>query len=141
MSSSSSRPRRRTADASPCPCGSSSSYGACCGPLHSGQSAAADAKTLMRSRFSAFAVQDEAYLLRTWHPGTRPARIDFDRGTRWTGLDILDTDAGSPFHPTGTVTFRAHYTHRGRAGTLRERSRFVRYEGAWVYMDGEISAE
>ena len=88
----------------------------------------------MRSRYCAFVRRDGAYLLRTWHPRTRPERIDFDPGMRWTGLEILDTDGGSAFHSTGTVTFRASY----RGGSLHERSRFERVDGAWVYVDGEF---
>lgn len=67
----------------------------------------------MRSRFSAFAVEDSAYLLRSWHPETRPPRVDFDAGQRWQRLEILATTGGTAFHTTGTVTFRAHYTFRG----------------------------
>lgn len=67
----------------------------------------------MRSRFSAFAVEDAAYLLRSWHPETRPPRVDFDAGQRWHELEILATGEGSAFHTTGTVTFRARYTFRG----------------------------
>ena len=36
--------------------------------------ARATAEPLMRSRYSAFAVGDAAYLLRTWHPSDRPGR-------------------------------------------------------------------
>lgn len=116
-----------------CPCGLPETYGACCGRFHAG-AAAPTAERLMRSRYSAFVRQDGAYLLRTWHPRTRPERIDFDPGTRWTGLKILETGAGSAFHETGTVTFRASY----RGGSLHERSRFERVGGAWVYVDGEF---
>lgn len=91
----------------------------------------------MRSRFSAFAVEDAAYLLRSWHPETRPPRVDFDAGQRWHELEILATGEGSAFHTTGTVTFRARYTFRGEPGELREHSRFERYDGAWVYVDGD----
>lgn len=92
----------------------------------------------MRSRFSAFAVEDADYLLRSWHPDTRPPRIEFDTGQRWQRLEILDTTGGSPFHTSGTVTFRAHWTNRGESGELGERSRFERHEGAWVYVDGVV---
>lgn len=88
----------------------------------------------MRSRYSAFSKKDEAYLLRTWHPRTRPARVDFAPGMRWTGLEILGTADGTAFHTSGTVTFRASF----RGGSLHERSRFERVEGAWVYVDGEF---
>lgn len=94
----------------------------------------------MRSRFAAFAVEDEAYLLRTWHPTTRPARVEFERGMRWTGLEIVEVSGGSPLHTEGTVTFRAGYAYRGQPGELRERSRFTRHEGAWTYVDGVVTS-
>jgi SEC-C motif-containing protein len=94
----------------------------------------------MRSRYSAFAVGDAAYLLKTWHPGTRPPRVDFDPATRWDGLDILGTTGGTAFDTQGTVEFRAHYTERGDAAVLHEISRFVRLDGAWVYLNGRIQA-
>ncbi|MEU0740625.1 YchJ family metal-binding protein [Streptomyces sp. NPDC006134] len=116
-----------------CPCGLPEAYEKCCGRLHAG-AAAPSAEALMRSRYSAFVKRDEAYLLRTWHPRTRPARVDFDPGMRWTGLEILETSGGSAFHTTGTVTFRASF----RGGALHERSRFERVDGAWVYVDGDF---
>ncbi|OKK09444.1 hypothetical protein AMK33_16300 [Streptomyces sp. CB02400] len=126
--------RRPTMTTRSCPCGLPEPYEACCGRFHSGTAAAPTAERLMRSRYCAFVRQDGAYLLRSWHPRTRPERIDFDPGMRWTGLEILDTDGGSAFHSTGTVTFRASY----RGGSLHERSRFERVDGAWVYVDGEF---
>jgi SEC-C motif-containing protein len=88
----------------------------------------------MRSRYSAFVKVNEEYLRSTWHPRTRPARLDLDPATRWTGLEILGTTDGTAFHHTGTVTFRASF----KGGSLHERSRFERVEGAWVYVDGEF---
>ncbi|MFD4345370.1 YchJ family protein [Streptomyces coelicoflavus] len=117
-----------------CPCGRSEPYEKCCGRFHAGTAAAPTAEALMRSRYSAFVKHDAGYLLRTWHPRTRPARLDLDAGMRWTGLEILGTADGSAFHATGTVTFRASY----RGGSLHERSRFERVDGAWVYVDGEF---
>ncbi|MFD6286812.1 YchJ family protein [Streptomyces sp. NPDC060205] len=132
-----SRNQRRSAPAHnpPCPCGLAETYEACCGRFHRGEGAAPTAEALMRSRYSAFVERDEAYLLRTWHPRTRPAQLDLDQATRWTGLEILATTEGTPFHTTGTVTFRASYT----GGSLHERSRFERADGAWVYVDGDVS--
>ncbi|SOD87740.1 YchJ family protein [Streptomyces sp. Ag109_G2-15] len=117
-----------------CPCGRPESYDACCGRFHSGSAAAPTAEALMRSRYSAFVKGDAGYLLRTWHPGTRPERLDLDPGMKWTGLEILGSTDGSAFHTTGTVTFRASY----RGGSLHERSRFERVDGAWVYVDGDF---
>lgn len=93
----------------------------------------------MRSRYCAFAVHDEAYLLRTWHPATRPAAIEPDPGLRWVRLEILGATGGGPFHTEGTVEFRAHYRAAGRPGSLHENSRFTRHETAWVYVDGTVT--
>jgi SEC-C motif-containing protein len=117
-----------------CPCGLPRAYEACCGRYHCGPAAAPTAEALMRSRYCAFVKGDTGYLLRTWHPRTRPGTLEMDPGTRWTGLEILGTAGGSAFHSAGTVEFRASY----RGGSLHERSRFERVEGAWVYVDGEF---
>ena len=119
-----------------CPCGLPQVYAACCGRFHSGAAAAPTAEALMRSRYCAFVKRDAAYLLRTWHPRTRPGRLELDPGMRWTGLEVLGTSDGSAFHTTGTVEFRASY----RGGSLHELSRFERVDGAWVYVDGEFPA-
>ncbi|MEU2429242.1 YchJ family metal-binding protein [Streptomyces sp. NPDC007861] len=121
---------------SPCPCGLPAAYGACCGRFHDRRSTAQTAELLMRSRYCAFVLRDEAYLLRTWHPATRPGSVDFDPAMRWRGLEIVDTTDGTLFHTSGTVTFVARYTHGGQPGALRERSRFERADGAWAYVDG-----
>ncbi|MEU9628915.1 YchJ family metal-binding protein [Streptomyces luteogriseus] len=119
-----------------CPCGLPQAYEACCGRFHSGAAAAPTAEALMRSRYCAFVKGDVAYLLRTWHPRTRPGRLELDPGMGWTGLEVLGTSEGSAFHATGTVEFRASY----RGGSLHELSRFERVDGAWVYVDGEFPA-
>ncbi|MFG2967164.1 YchJ family protein [Streptomyces sp. NPDC048288] len=141
MSRRTSQSRRQhgsAADHNPsCPCGPAETYEECCGRFHRGAATAPTAERLMRSRYSAFVKRDEPYLLRTWHPRTRPPRIDFDPGMRWTGLEILDATDGTAFHTTGTVTFRASF----KGGSLHERSRFERVAGDWVYVDGEFPEE
>lgn len=91
----------------------------------------------MRSRYTAFAVGDTAYLLRSWHSSTRPRRLDLDPALRWTGLEIVDVERGGLFDSAGVVEFRAHHRDVGRPGTQTERSRFVREDGRWVYLDAE----
>lgn len=118
-----------------CPCGSGLTYEGCCGRFHRGEAAAPTATELMRSRFSAFARGEVAYLLRTWHPSTRPPFIDLDRRLRWTSLEIVSTTGGSSFHTEGIVEFRAHYTHRGEEGAMEEKSRFLREGGKWLYVE------
>lgn len=106
-----------------------------------GDKPAATAERLMRSRFTAFALGDEAHLLRTWHEASRPDAIDFVYGQQWTRLEILATLAGDLFDPEGEVEFRAHYERRGKPGVLHELSRFVRDDvGRWVYL-GAVEAE
>lgn len=99
----------------------------------------------MRSRFTAFAAGNEPYLLATWHPSTRPASLELDPTLRWYRLDILATSGGI-FDSTGTVEFAAYY--RSEPGTpedervrgvQREKSRFERVNGEWMYVDGEVS--
>ncbi|MFI9008350.1 YchJ family protein [Actinosynnema sp. NPDC053489] len=117
-----------------CPCGRGEPYDECCGPLHDGTRKAPTAEALMRSRYSAFAVGDEEYLLATWHPDTRPASLDLDPEQRWTRLEVLSHTGGTPFETTGTVEFRAHYRYPGGHEVLHEKSRFVREGGAWLYV-------
>ncbi|WUJ03046.1 YchJ family metal-binding protein [Actinoplanes sp. NBC_00393] len=121
--------RRR--EPSLCPCGRTS-YAECCGPAHDGKPAA-DPEALMRSRFSAFALDKGDYLLRTWHPQTRPEAVGNEPGLRWTRLEVLASSGGGVFDAEGTVEFRAHYRDGGTPGVMAETSRFVRHDGQWVY--------
>jgi len=90
----------------------------------------------MRSRFSAFAVGDAAYLLKSWHPLTRPPALELDPEQHWLRLEILETSGGGLLQVDGVVEFRAHHHRRGQSGVLRERSRFRREGGLWTYLDG-----
>jgi len=91
----------------------------------------------MRSRFSAFARGDASYRLASWHPSTRPATLELEPGLAWRRLQLVDTLAGGPDDAEGVVEFRASYRGPDGAGLLHERSRFVRADGRWVYLDGE----
>jgi len=90
---------------------------------------------LMRSRYAAFAVGDEVYLLRTWHPSTRPKRLELDPDQVWRRLDVLTTSGGGLLDTTGTVEFVAHYVDHGERGSIREQSTFVREDKRWLYVD------
>ena len=116
-----------------CPCGLPVPYEGCCGRFHSGSATPPTAELLMRSRYTAFAVGDAAWLLASWHPSTRPPRLALD-DTEWTGLEVLETRGGGLLEPEGEVRFRASY----RGGVLEERSRFVRDGGRWSYL-GPVS--
>ena len=94
----------------------------------------------MRSRYSAYVLGLEPYLLATWHASTRPTALDLDKETspRWLGLDIKRHQATGP--DSAVVEFVARYKTGGRAHRLHERSRFVREDGRWYYVDGEFPA-
>jgi SEC-C motif-containing protein len=112
-------------------------YADCCGRFidHFSHTPAPDAEHLMRSRYSAFALERADYLLATWHSSTRPASLDFDAGAKWLGLEVREHKT------TGTDTAEVEFVARcrvdGRAVRLHERSRFVREDGRWFYVDGD----
>lgn len=123
--------------AAACPCGTGRGYDACCGPLHAG-SAAHDAEALMRSRYSAYVREDAGYLLRSWHPSTRPAELSFDAHAAsrpvWLRLDVLRHL--STGEDAAEVEFIARYRIGGGSVVrMREHSRFVREAGHWYYLD------
>lgn len=117
-----------------CPCLSGEQYGDCCGRFHRGDAEAPTAEQLMRSRYSAFVVLDAAYLLRTWHPDTRPAQLELDPAVGWRRLDIVSTGRGGPLDTEGTVEFIAYYRHDGERGVQHETSRFLREDRRWYYV-------
>jgi SEC-C motif-containing protein len=92
----------------------------------------------MRSRYSAFCLRAEQYLLASWHPQTRPTTLTFDPEQRWLGLKIIACQAGGATDATGVVEFVARYKVHGKAFRLHESSRFSRVDDNWVYVDGEI---
>jgi SEC-C motif-containing protein len=96
----------------------------------------------MRSRYAAYALGLRDYLAATWHAGSRPdlSQVGDEAGI-WQRLEILRTEGGTADDSQGTVTFKAHWQHAGRRGCLHETSRFVREEGRWYYLDGEIHPE
>jgi SEC-C motif-containing protein len=96
------------------------------------------AEALMRSRYVAYVLHDTDYLLATWHPAKRPRALDLGRGQRWLGLRIKRTERGFSGDSEGVVEFVARYKIQGRGYRLHEVSRFVRINGSWVYLDGEL---
>jgi len=124
---------RATAD---CPCTSGRPYPDCCGLYHAGQPAP-DAEALMRSRYSAFVLRDADYLRATWHADTRPDDPLGEAGQArpaWLGLQVKRYLSDGD---TAEVEFVARYRiGGGGAVRLHERSRFVREDGRWFYVDG-----
>lgn len=123
-----------------CPCGSGQPYAACCGLYIDGGQRPDTAERLMRSRYTAYTLKREPYLLRTWHDSTRPGELGLgkDGATTWLGLEVIRAEAGGAGDAQGIVEFVARYKVNGKAGRLHEVSRFTRENGQWSYVDGEI---
>jgi SEC-C motif-containing protein len=117
-----------------CPCGSGKPFAACCEPFLRGAALPPTAEALMRSRYTAYTLKDEPYLLATWHPSTRPAKLDLnsDAEPQWIGLEVkrhMPEDENR-----ARVEFVARYKVNSKAHKLVEVSEFVREEGKWLYV-------
>lgn len=123
-----------------CPCNPEKELDQCCGPYLNGTRKAPTAEALMRSRYSAYVVEDYDYVIRTCHASTRPTKKDFEDNIKitWTGLDIVDTEEGRENDENGIVEFIANYEVSGRQMKQHERSSFVKEEGEWFYLDGDF---
>ena len=94
----------------------------------------------MRSRYTAYTRGETDYLLATWHASTRPARAELDNaGTtmKWLGLSVHSHTQSDDTH--AHVTFTARYRDQGRGHRMQECSRFVREDGRWFYVDGDVA--
>ena len=111
-----------------CPCGGGR-YADCCAPYLRREVWPPTAEALMRSRYTAFALGDADYLLRTWHPRTRPEELRLDPELVWLSLQIVAAVGDD-------VEFIARYRGPQVRGFQRERSRFARHGGRWFYLDG-----
>ena len=92
----------------------------------------------MRSRYTAFCLHHQAYLLQTWHPNTRPKSIDFDAKQQWLGLRVVARHAGNPKDLEGQVEFVARYKIHGKAYRLHEKSDFLWQDERWYYTQGTL---
>ena len=121
-----------------CPCGSQLAYNDCCGRFIIQGHLPATAEQLMRSRYSAFVLGDEEYLLASWHPQTRPSNgLALEHAIEWLGLQVLHSENGRPADVAGHVEVIARYKINGRTGKLHENSRFENLHGRWLYVDGQ----
>ena len=92
----------------------------------------------MRSRYSAYCLGDEAYIFNTWHPSTRPENLHLkENPVKWVGLEIVN--APEVLGDEASVEFIARYKQNGRAGRMREVSRFRRDQEKWFYVDGTVN--
>ena len=121
----------------PCPCDSGQPYADCCGPWHAGLAVGVHAPTpeaLMRSRYSAYVLGLIDYLLATWHASTSPGELELSP-VKWLGLEVRHAQCTGD---AGVVEFVARCRTAAGAERIHETSRFVRAEGRWYYIDGQV---
>ncbi|MCC0176919.1 YchJ family protein [Waterburya agarophytonicola K14] len=125
-----------------CPCQSKKADKYCCGMYLSGKKKPETAEKLMRSRYTAFYRGNIDYLIATLHPDKRNKsdRAQLSKSisnTEWLGLTIINTQKGKKNDTTGIVEFEAVY-QVDLPEQLHERSRFIKVDGQWFYVDGDI---
>ena len=96
----------------------------------------------MRSRYTAFTLADNTYLMTSWAPETRPKEVKAENDAiQWIGLDVEECEKGGTEDEDGSVTFTAGFLSSGHLCQLQEKSRFVRQEGLWYYLDGKTESK
>jgi SEC-C motif-containing protein len=130
-------------ETTPCPCGSGKPYADCCEPLISGAQAAVSPEALMRSRYTAFATRQVAYLEQSLHPGQRsdydaPGTAKWAGDSSWEGLEILNVSGDPETDSSGKVEFRAHYRRKGERIEHHELAEFRKANGVWYFYDGKM---
>jgi len=128
----------------PCPCGSGLSLDECCKPVIDGTTKASTAEALMRSRYTAYTLQNIDYLASTLSPDElrdfdRDGTAMWARDSAWMGLEILSTAEGSANDSEGSVEFRARYKRDGAVLEHHEISRFENIDGTWLYCGGKYT--
>lgn len=122
-----------------CPCGSQNRYATCCYPLIKGKQLARSPEQLMRSRYTAYATGNFAYVLHTYaHAQQRELSLEDiaqDANlTQWLALDVIHTD-------TQQVTFKAYYRYNKQLYMMHEVSAFVVENSEWRYTSGTIQSD
>ena len=122
-----------------CPCNSKTPYATCCGRYHKGNIHAPTAESLMRSRFSAYVLNNAKYVYRTWDKETRPPLkiLKEDNLQKFIHLEIIASTEGSIHDETGIVEFIASYKTGDNNDTQQhhENSYFIKQKNRWLYVN------
>ncbi|MGY5353763.1 YchJ family protein [Wenyingzhuangia sp. IMCC45467] len=122
-----------------CACGSKKSYKVCCEPIHQNILLAKTPLALMKSRYTAYVLANIDYLMQSHHSSTRPISerdeiLNWTKSIQWMGLEIIEAKKSNA--DEGFVTFKAHFTENGVVQVIHEKSRFVKENNHWTYIDG-----
>lgn len=126
----------------PCPCSSQKNYIDCCGRFLEGNEKPSTAEELMRSRYTAYTIQNIDYLINTTHSSVRKNqnRKDIEtwaKESEWLKLEIVRTYLGNTQDKTGKVIFKAYYKHKSLSQVHEEDSTFKKENGEWFYLNGK----
>ena len=127
-----------------CPCGSPLEQAECCEPYVKGEKLAPTAEALMRSRYTSYTMEAVDYIVETHHPKgredvDRDAALQWAQQAEWLGLEIVGTEKGGETDSEGVVEFIANFSLQGKPQSHHERSSFEKVDGAWYYVDGEMT--
>jgi len=123
-----------------CPCGNAVPYHNCCGIYIENQEQPPTPELLMRSRYTAFVLEKEEYILQTWHARTRPKELNFaDNPVVWLGLAVDPATPPDMNATEGVVSFTASYLENGQVCHLHETSNFLLEDGKWLYLKGDCT--
>jgi len=120
-----------------CFCGSQKAFSNCCEPYIKNIKKAPTAEALMRSRYTAYAIQEADYLMETTHSSTRKnhskaAILEWSKSNNWLHLEILNASEN-------TVEFKAYFIDNLlQANVHHEKSTFKFENGSWFYVDGKF---
>lgn len=125
-----------------CPCGSKKNYSVCCELIHNKHSLAVTPELLMRSRYSAHVKGLTQYIIDTYHPSCNAEElkegIEDSIELDWRKLKVISSHLSDKSGNEGFVSFKATYSEDGQLYQLKELSRFLKENGKWYYIDGEI---
>lgn len=123
-----------------CPCNENENYLDCCAKVHENIYNGITSEMLMRSRYSAF-VLDKMDYLRISHAKSTVKSFNFKNTSKWTKsvkwlkLDILNKSEGTQFDLIGYVEFKAYFLENGNIDFIHGKSRFIKQDNHWVYLD------
>lgn len=124
-----------------CYCGNVASYEKCCKPIHDNHSLPIHPEQLMRARYSAHVLGLVDFVIATYHPSCQAERqrteIEQSINSNWCGLEVVEAQSGS-HADEGFVHFKAYCTQDNQQFYLEERSRFIKQDGLWFYIDGQF---
>jgi SEC-C motif-containing protein len=123
-----------------CPCGSGQAYSDCCGRFIEGNELPTTPEQLMRSRYTAYCLNNDTYIIGSWHPSTRPGSLAEDNAAsvKWIELKVLNAPVPAESESRATVEFMARCKVGGKAEKMHETSEFIREDGRWYYLSGQV---